>query len=116
MESTQVPAPYKDRSTGLIGPRHPLGLCRLVIIPAGPARLVADPDRHVRLRPVQRLTYSRHGVLEMYRLMDFPPAQIDQIQKSGLLTGNFFMWLSALFLLPFLGNLFFIRRYFRRSS
>jgi hypothetical protein len=62
------------------------------------------------------LTYSRHGVLEMYRLMDFPPAQIDQIQKSGLLTGNFFMWLSALFLLPFLGYLFFIRRYFRRSS
>lgn len=61
------------------------------------------------------LTYARHDVMEVYRLMDFPPAQIEQIQKSGLLQGNRLLWMTSLFMLPVFGYLFFIRRYFRRS-
>jgi hypothetical protein len=62
------------------------------------------------------LTYARHDVLEMYHLMGYPEAQIEQIQKSGLLVGNHMMWLMAFSVLPFLGYLLFIRKFLRRKS
>ena len=61
------------------------------------------------------LSFARHDLLEMYRLMDYPQAQIDQIQKSGLLEGNSLVWLMAFFMASFLGYLLFIKRYFRRA-
>ena len=60
------------------------------------------------------LTYARHDILEMYRLMDYPQGQIDQLQKSGLLVGNRMIWLTLIFLVPFLGYLVYIRKYLRR--
>jgi hypothetical protein len=54
--------------------------------------------------------------MEMYRLMGYPEAQIEQIQKSGLLVGNHMSWLMALCVLPFLGYLLFIKKYLRRKS
>jgi len=62
------------------------------------------------------MTFARHDALEMYRLMDYPEAQIEQIQKSGLLLGNNMIWLMSFSLLPFLGYLFFIKKYFHRKS
>jgi hypothetical protein len=62
------------------------------------------------------LTFPRHDVLEMYRLMGYPEAQIEQIQKSGLLIGNRMTWLMAFSVLPFLGYLLFIRKFLRRES
>jgi hypothetical protein len=62
------------------------------------------------------LTYARHNIIEMYQLMGYPEAQIEQIQKSGLLTGNRMNWFMSLSVLPFLGYLFFIKKYFRRKS
>ncbi len=59
------------------------------------------------------LTYARHDVMEMYRLMGYPEAQIEQIQKSGLLVGNRMSWLMALCVLPFLGYLLFIKKFLR---
>jgi hypothetical protein len=59
------------------------------------------------------ITYSRHDIGELYRLMNFPQAQIDQVQRMGLFAGNRFMWLSVLGCLPFLGYLLFIKRYFQ---
>ena len=61
------------------------------------------------------LTYARHDVTEMYRLMGYPEVQIEQMQKSGLLMGNRMMWLMAFFMLPFLGYLLFIRKFLRRK-
>jgi hypothetical protein len=58
------------------------------------------------------LTYARHDILEMYHLMGYPQAQIDQIQKMGLLTGNRMVWMTSFSMLPFLGYLFFIKKYF----
>jgi hypothetical protein len=55
-------------------------------------------------------------MLEMYRLMDYPEAQIEQIQKSGLLVGNRMSWLMAFSMLPFLGYLLFIRKFLLRKS
>ncbi len=62
------------------------------------------------------LTHARHDVTEMYRLMGYPEAQIEQIQKSGLLVGNRMTWLTAFSMLPFLGYLFFIKKFLRRAS
>jgi hypothetical protein len=62
------------------------------------------------------LTYARHDIIEMYQLMGYPEAQIEQIQKSGLLTGNRMNWLMSFSVLPFLGYLFFLKKYFRGKS
>jgi len=61
------------------------------------------------------LTYARHDVTELYHLMDYPEAQIQQIQKSGLFAGNSMMWISLFSALPLLGYLIFIERFFRRK-
>jgi hypothetical protein len=61
------------------------------------------------------LTYARHDVTELYRLMDYPKAQIELIQKSGFFTGNNMMWVSLFSTLPFMGYLIFIERFFRRK-
>ncbi len=62
------------------------------------------------------LTFARHDLMEMYRLMDFPQEQLDQIQKTGLATGNHMAWLMSLCMVPFLGYLLFIKQYLRRHS
>ncbi len=59
------------------------------------------------------LTFARHDVMEMYYLMGYPEAQIEQIQKSGLLIGDRMMWLMAFSMLPFLGYLLFIKKFLR---
>ena len=59
------------------------------------------------------ITYSQHNMLEMYQLMGYPQAQIDQIKKTGLLEGNQMAWMGVFFMLPLLGYLWFIKRYFR---
>ena len=60
------------------------------------------------------LTYSHHDILEMYRLMGYSEAQIEQIQKTGMLTGNTMAWMTGGFTVPFLGYLVFVKRYLRR--
>jgi Sec-independent protein secretion pathway component TatC len=57
------------------------------------------------------LTYAHHDISEMYQLQGLPQAQIDLIQKMGLFTGNRISWFTALFTLPFLGYLLFIKKY-----
>jgi hypothetical protein len=57
------------------------------------------------------LTYAHHDIIEMYQLMDYPQAQINQIQKIGLFAGNRMGWFTALCSLPFLGYLLFIKKY-----
>jgi hypothetical protein len=59
------------------------------------------------------LTYAQHDMVEMYQLMGYPQAQIEQIQKTGLLTGHRMEWLMSLCMLPFLGYILFIKKYLR---
>jgi hypothetical protein len=59
------------------------------------------------------ITYARHDVMEMYQLMGYPAAQTEQIKKTGLLNGNYMMWMTGVFMAPFLAYLLFIKRYFR---
>ena len=60
------------------------------------------------------LTYAHHDISEVYQLEGLPQAQIDQIKKMGLFTGNNIVWLTALCSLPFLGYLLFIKKYLRK--
>lgn len=62
------------------------------------------------------VTFARHDMMEMYRLMGYPEVQIEQIQKSGLLVGNRMTWLMACSMLPFLGYLLFIKKFLRSKS
>jgi hypothetical protein len=62
------------------------------------------------------LTFARHDLVEIYRLMNYPEAQIEQMQKSGLLVGNRMMWLMAFSGLPFLGYLLYIKKFLRHKS
>jgi len=61
------------------------------------------------------VTYAHHDISEMYQMMGYPQATIDQIQKLGLFTGNRLSWMTALCWLPFLGYLLFIKKYLRKS-
>ena len=62
------------------------------------------------------LTYAQHDILDMYRLMGYTQAQIDPIQKMGFLTRDTMIWGTLISLLPFLGYLLFIKKYFRREA
>jgi len=61
------------------------------------------------------LTYAHHDISELYQLQGLPPAQIDQMQKLGMFTGNRMGWFTVLFTLPFLGYLLFIKKYLRKN-
>jgi hypothetical protein len=62
------------------------------------------------------MTYARHDIIEMYQLMGYPPVQIEQIQKTGLLTGTRMAWMMSFSMLPFLGYILFIKKYLRHKS
>jgi hypothetical protein len=61
------------------------------------------------------VTFARHDVVEMYRLMGYPEAQIQLLQQSNLLAGSGMMWLMVFCMVPWLAFLIFIKRYFRRQ-
>jgi hypothetical protein len=63
------------------------------------------------------LTFARHDMMEMYSLMYYPPAQLEQMEKSGMLIlGNHMAWLMSFSMLPFLGYLLYIRKFLRRPG
>jgi hypothetical protein len=60
------------------------------------------------------ITFSLHPMVDFYRAMDYPQKQIDAIQKIGIFNGSAFAWIMGAIMLPFLGYLIFVRRYFVR--
>jgi hypothetical protein len=58
------------------------------------------------------LTFCFHSIADLYRAGNYPPAIIDQMSKLSFFNGPAFAWLMGLVMLPFLGYLIFIRRYF----
>jgi MFS family permease len=59
------------------------------------------------------MTYARHDMMEVYRLMGYPEAQIEQIQKTGLFTGHHMTWFMLFCMAPFLAYILFIKKYFQ---
>jgi hypothetical protein len=62
------------------------------------------------------LTYARHDMIEVYRLMGYPEAQIEQIQKTGLFTGQHMTWLMLFCMAPFLVYILFIKKFFQPKT
>jgi hypothetical protein len=52
-------------------------------------------------------------IIEMYQKMGYPPAQIDIIRQQGILTSQLMTWSSALGLIPMVGYLVWVKRFFR---
>ena len=57
------------------------------------------------------MTYTRHDVLEMYHLMGYPQAEINQMQKMGMFTGHNMTWMTLGGMVPFLGFILFVKKY-----
>ena len=62
------------------------------------------------------VTFAQHDTMDMYRLMGYPEAQIEQIQKTGLLVGNRMSWMMSFSVLPFIAYLLFIKKYLHHKS
>lgn len=59
------------------------------------------------------LTFARVDIIEVYQKLGYPQAQIDLIQKQGWMTSGFMMWCSLIWVLPMLGYLLWVKRFFR---
>jgi len=62
------------------------------------------------------ITYAFHSPLEMYQLMGYPDAQIQQMQKLGFLSGNSMVWITLISMLPVVLYLFWVKRYLPRNE
>lgn len=61
------------------------------------------------------LTDLRYDFNDVYRLMGYSQAQLEQLQKFTVF-GQHMGWTSSLLMLPFIGYILFIRKYFLRRS
>lgn len=62
------------------------------------------------------VTFARIDPREMYRLMGYSKAQLQQLQGLNILNSDWIACLSGLSILPILGYLLYVRRFFRESS
>lgn len=62
------------------------------------------------------LTYWRHDVAELYRLMGTPEKQIAEIQKFNFLKGRAMPWMTLICTLPFLGYLVYLRKFLPKDN
>jgi hypothetical protein len=62
------------------------------------------------------LTFARHDVMEMYRLMDYSDAQMQQLEKFNFFGGQRMMWLMVFSATPCLGYFVYIYKFFRRDT
>jgi len=62
------------------------------------------------------ITYSRHDVIEIYRIAGYSEAQLTQLQQANIFKGFCMSWLSLICTVPFLLYLLYIRKFFRVHS
>ena len=62
------------------------------------------------------LTYAQRDLMEMYSLMGLPAQQLEQFKRLNFPSSNLMLWGSLFFLVPFLGYLIYLKRFFRRSA
>ena len=64
------------------------------------------------------VTFSRTNLVEMYEKMRIPPAQLELMQKSGMIEmmSRWMPWIGTLGGLAWLGYLLYVRRYFVRNA
>jgi hypothetical protein len=62
------------------------------------------------------VTFGGRNMIEMYRQMGYPQAQMEQMEKTGMFTGNFMPVMMGCNVAAFLGYLLFIRKFLRRAA
>src|SRR5207244_2342541 len=62
------------------------------------------------------MTFARIDPRELYRLMGYSQAQLQQLQGLNILNNDLMACLSAIGILPMLAYLLYVRRFFRGSS
>jgi hypothetical protein len=62
------------------------------------------------------LTFVQVDMIEVYKRLGYPQAQIDLIQQQGWMTSGFMMWCSLFWILPMLGYLLWVKRFFRVTT
>ncbi len=62
------------------------------------------------------LTFARHNLMEMYRLLGYPQAQLEQLQQVSLPNTPTLVALSLVCLAAILGYLVYARRYFHAAG
>jgi hypothetical protein len=62
------------------------------------------------------LTYSRHDIGELYRLIGYPEEQIALVEKFNFFKNRTLAWSTLAFSVPFVGYLLYIRKYFTRPA
>jgi MFS family permease len=60
------------------------------------------------------ITYLRHDLIEVYRLMGYPETQIAQLQRLNVFHGPMLAWSTLAFTMPLVIYLLFIRKFFTR--
>ena len=58
------------------------------------------------------ITYSRHDLGDIYAAMGYSPVQLASMETLSGLGGRTMMWSSLIFVIPFLGYLLYIRKFF----
>jgi hypothetical protein len=61
------------------------------------------------------ITFTQHDMLEIYRLMHYPEAQIEQMQRTGL-TSGFMNLMMSFGMLLYVGYLMYIKKFFPQKS
>lgn len=62
------------------------------------------------------ITFARVDMMDMYRQMGYPQQQIDQLQKFNFFQGKAMVVWMACCMVPWLGYLLWIKKFFRRSA
>jgi hypothetical protein len=62
------------------------------------------------------ITFARGNLLQAYSKMGWRDAQLQMMRESPMFRSHLILWWSVGFLLAFLGNMVWIRRYFRLPS
>jgi hypothetical protein len=61
------------------------------------------------------ITFSHLDLMELYRKMGYPEAQLDMIRRQGWISSKFMLWNSVFWLLPMLGYLLWVKRFFHSA-
>lgn len=60
------------------------------------------------------ITFAHADLIQMYALMDFPPAQIDMLRQIGFFQGHWLPVFMVICWLPWIGFLVYTRKYFSK--
>ena len=58
------------------------------------------------------ITYSRHDIMELYVLMGYSEQELARLRQFNFLKGGMIAWSTLCGMLPFVGYMLFLRRYF----